>query len=88
MDNKLGALETIFDGAYDCTVTQGGQGEAPVVLVSQDGGLDFSCLSLLKIENGCAEFPFKGGQKVAIAFSQMRTQRADIPGIACGRSRS
>lgn len=63
-DNKWGTLDTIFDGAYECTVNGGGaSGAPPVVRVLEGGRFDFSCLSQLRMETGCKELASKGWEK-------------------------
>ncbi|KAL8689217.1 MAG: hypothetical protein Q9218_005069 [Villophora microphyllina] len=51
-DNNWGTMETVFDGAYNCNVKNGGT-SSPVFSVSDAGHFDFSCLSQLEIKPGC-----------------------------------
>lgn len=50
--NGWTTLEMVMDGGWNCTQAGNPQG-SPVVKVSDQGALDFSCLSQLSVKGGC-----------------------------------
>ncbi|KAL8807585.1 MAG: hypothetical protein Q9182_000569 [Xanthomendoza sp. 2 TL-2023] len=61
-DKGWGSLEMVFDGGYNCSSVQHHDGAA-VVTVSEQGRLDFSCLSQLRVQDGCEEQQQLGRRK-------------------------
>ncbi|KAL8813088.1 MAG: hypothetical protein Q9200_000555 [Gallowayella weberi] len=61
-DKGWGSLEMVFDGGYNCSVNHPDGATTAVKVSGETGRLDFSCLSQLRVQDGCEKRGERGWQ--------------------------